>query len=197
MKIASLTFVLFIGNLLSAQTDSSQVKHTNKISNLLNKVHAISEKNIEHKHQIINKSKIDSLMFRIDGIKTEQPVPISSKKQDSLIAIINSLQSISLQKDSLILALKNQLEIQQLSNHNYSKPSPKKTNNYIVLGAYLIKSNAEKQVRNLQQYNVEIVSIPSSKLHYIVYSLRPNEKITPTLLKFRKQIEPNAWIISF
>ena len=159
MKIASLTFVLFIGNLLSAQTDSSQVKHTNKISNLLNKVHAISEKNIEHKHQIINKSKIDSLMFRIDGIKTEQPVPISSKKQDSLIAIINSLQSISLQKDSLILALKNQLEIQQQSNHNYSKPSPKTTNNYIVLGAYLIKSNAEKQMRNLQQYNVEIVIV--------------------------------------
>lgn len=191
---------LIILSFLTAQIafgqDTTQVKQTKKISNLLEKVKDISNEHIDNKEQVINKSKIDGLMFKIDEIKTEQPIVNSSEKQDSLLSVITSLQKSNFEKDSLIIALKNQLTKQQ-PNQNTSKLTPKTTNNYIVLGAYLNKSNAEKQVRNLHKYHLEIVSLPSGKLHYVVYSLRTNEKITPTLFKFRNQIEPNAWIISF
>ena len=190
MKKTIIFASFLISNLLFGQ-DSTQVKHTHKISKLLEKVHIISAEHIDNKEQVINKSKIDE-------IKTEKPNETNAKKQDSLIAVINSLQSINFQKDSLIIALKSQLiKQQQTISLNPSKNSPKNIHNYIVLGAYLIKSNAEKQVRNLQQYQLEIITIPSGKLHYVVYSLKSNEKINPILFKFRKQIEPNAWIISF
>ena len=70
------------------------------------------------------------------------------------------------------------------------------TQNYIVLGAYLIKSNAEKQASRLHNYQVEIIPTYTNKLHYVVYKLKPKEKIETTLNKFRNQIEPNAWYLS-
>ena len=194
MKIFSLTFVLLIAHSLFTQTDTSQVKHTHKISNLLHKVHSISEKNIEHKHQIIKKSKIDSLMFRIDEIKTEKPIQISSAKQDSLLVVINTLKNNILEKDSLINALKIQLTKQLNAPSNLSINKTKHPKNYIVLGAFLQKSNAQQKLANLRTYHVEMVTV--GKLNYIVYSLMPNEKINPTLRKFRNQVEPNAWYIS-
>ncbi len=193
----TLFFVSFlISNSLFGQ-DTTQVKHTHKISKLLDKVQVISSEHIDNKVHVINKSKIDGLMFKIDEIKTEQPT-FSSKKQDSLVAIINQLSVLNLQKDSLIQALKIQLTKPfQQSNINTNKTITTKPSHVIVLGAFLIKSNAEKQVKKINQLGVEIVSIPTGKLYYVVYKLKSKEKIQPTLLKFRKQIEPNAWIISF
>ena len=49
--------------------DTTQVKQTKKISNLLDKVKVISNEHIDNKEQVNNKSKIDGLMFKIDKIK--------------------------------------------------------------------------------------------------------------------------------
>ena len=194
----SVFFVSFlISNSLFGQ-DTTQVKHTQKISKLLDKVQVISSEHIDNKEQVINKSKIDGLMFKIDEIKTEQPAVTSSKKQDSLLAVISSLQKSNFEKDSLIQVLKIQLtKPSQQANTNSNKAVSTKTSHVIVLGAFLVKANAEKQAKKINQLGVEIVSIPNGKLYYVVYKLKSNEKITPTLFKFRKQIEPNAWIISF
>ncbi len=198
MKKTMIFASFMIANSLFGQEDTTRVKHTVKISKLLDKVQVISTEHIDNKEQVINKSKIDGLMFKIDEIKTEQPVTISSKKQDSLLAVISSLQKSNFEKDSLIQALKIQLtKPSQQANTNSNKAVSTKTSHVIVLGAFLVKANAEKQAKKINQLGVEIVSIPNGKLYYVVYKLKSNEKITPTLFKFRKQIEPNAWIISF
>ena len=194
MKIFSCILLIVIGNYVFSQRDTVQINHSHKISNLLNKVNSISEDNIEHKHIIVNKSKIDSLMYRIDEMKVPPIQTIEkSSKFDSIYKLYNDLKVINLQKDSLIATLKSRLEKQQQTTLTNSNSSIR-TKNYIVLGAFLQKNNALNQLNKLKPYHVEM--IPVGRLIYIVYTLKSNEKITPTLLKFKKQIEPNAWIIS-
>ena len=192
MKIVSFILVLFISNTLLSQKDTSSIIQKNKISKLLDKVHIISETNIEHKHQIINKSKIDSLMFRIDVLKTEQPK--STTKQDSLEIVINTLKNNLLKKDSLINELKTQLSKQLNTTSLQKNNDSKKIKNFIVLGAFRYKNNAQQKIIMLRSYNLEMMTV--GNLYYVVYTLKPNEKIQPTLLKFRNKIETNAWIIS-
>jgi hypothetical protein len=133
-------------------------------------------------------------MYRIDEMKVPPIQTIEkSSKFDSIYKLYNDLKVINLQKDSLIATLKSRLEKQQQTTLTNSNSSIR-TKNYIVLGAFLQKNNALNQLNKLKPYHVEM--IPVGRLIYIVYTLKSNEKITPTLLKFKKQIEPNAWIIS-
>ena len=193
----TLIILSFLITKIAFGQDTTQVKQTKKISNLLDKVKVISNEHIDNKKQVINKSKIDGLMFKIDKIKTEQPT-FSTKKQDSLVAIIKQLSALNLQKDSLIQALKIQLtKTSQQSSITSNKTVITKPSHVIVLGAYLIKSNAEKQVKKIIQLGVEIETIPTGKFYFVVYKLKSKEKIKPTLLKFRKQIEPNAWYFCY
>ena len=198
MKKLIVFSILFYNGFTFSQ-DTTHVKHTQKISDLLNKVQVINEEKLNNKKQVINKSKIDGLMLKIETINKEQTIIPTTNNQDSLLAIIHYLQSINRQKDSLIASLNTQLEKQK--TYNPSVPISEKkqrsyTQNYIVLGAYLIKSNAEKQASRLHNYQVEIIPAYTNKLHYVVYKLKPKEKIETTLNKFRNQIEPNAWYLS-
>ena len=183
--------------------DTTQVNHTKKITKLIDKVHVINEGNIKNKEQVLNKSKIDGLMLKIETINKEQNKIADSKEynMDSLHAVIQLLNSNNLQKDSLIATLKKQLESQKTYYQANTSTLIKKPNNithkYIVLGAYLYKSNAEKQVDKLRDYDVEITSTYLNNLHYVVYKLKSKEKIANTLTKFRNKVEPNAWYIAF
>ena len=183
--------------------DTTHVKHTQKISNLLDKVHVINEGKIDNKKQVINKSKIDGLMSKIETINNEQQKIAASKEYnlDSLRAVIQLLNSYNLQKDSLIATLKKQLESQKTTNQSYSAVLTNQPNNishkYIVLGAYRYKSNAEKQVDKLRNYDVEMTHTYLNNLHFVVYKLKSKEKIATTLSKFRNKVEPNAWYIAF
>lgn len=183
--------------------DTTQVNHTKKITKLIDKVHVINEGNIKNKEQVLNKSKIDGLMLKIETINKEQNKIADSKEynMDSLRAIIQLLNSNNLQKDSLIATLKKQLESQKTHNQANTSVLTKQPNNithkYIVLGAYLYKSNAEKQVDKLRDYDVEMTSTYLNNLHYVVYKLKSKEKIANTLTKFRNKVEPNAWYIAF
>jgi hypothetical protein len=197
-KLMLLTVILYHG--FSFSQDTTQVKHTKKIIHLLDKVNVINEEHLNNKEQVINKSKIDDLMLKIEAINKEQVVSQKEFNQDSLNKIIQFLQSSNRQKDSLIASLKIQLDKQKTYNPSplpiTEKQQQSYTHNYIVLGAYQIKANAEKQAHKLQNYQVEIIPAYANKLHYVVYKLKLKEKIEPTLNKFRNQIEPNAWHIS-
>ncbi len=197
-KLMLITVILYHG--FSFSQDTTQVKHTKKIIQLLDKVNVINDEHLNNKEQVINKSKIDDLMLKIESINKEQISNQKDDKQDSLHAIIHYLQLSNQQKDSLIASLKTQLEKQKTYNPsvvpNTEKQQRSYTHNYIVLGAYQIKSNAEKQAYKLHNYQVEIIPAYANKLHYVVYKLKLKEKIEPTLNKFRNQIEPNAWHLS-
>lgn len=183
--------------------DTTQVNHSKKITNLINKVHVINEGNIKNKEQVLNKSKIDGLMLKIETINKEQNKIADSKDNnlDSLRAVIQLLNADNLLKDSLIATLKKQLESQKntpQSNTIVVTKQPNSTSHkYIVLGAYQYKSNAEKQVNKLRDYDVELTSSYLNNLHYVVYKLKSSEKIITTLTKFRNKVEPNAWYIAF
>lgn len=183
--------------------DTTQVNHSKKITNLINKVHVINEGNIKNKEQVLNKSKIDGLMLKIETINKEQNKIADSKDNnlDSLRAVIQLLNADNLLKDSLIATLKKQLQSQKntpQSNTIVVTKQPKSTSHkYIVLGAYQYKSNAEKQVAKLRDYDVELTSSYLNNLHYVVYKLKSSEKIITTLTKFRNKVEPNAWYIAF
>lgn len=183
--------------------DTTQVNHTKKITKLIDKVHVINEGNIKNKEQVLNKSKIDGLMLKIETINKEQNKIADSKEYniDSLRAVIQLLNSNNLQKDSLIATLKKQLESQKnhyKANSSVLTKQPNRiTHKYIVLGAYHYKSNAEKQVDKLHDYDVEMTSTYLNNLHYVVYKLKSKEKIANTLTKFRNKVEPNAWYIAF
>ncbi len=183
--------------------DTTQVNHSKKITNLINKVHVINEGNIKNKEQVLNKSKIDGLMLKIETINKEQNKIADSKDNnlDSLRAVIQLLNADNLLKDSLIATLKKQLESQKntpQSNTIVVTKQPNSTSHkYIVLGAYQYKSNAEKQVTKLRDYDVELTSSYLNNLHYVVYKLKSSEKIITTLTKFRNKVEPNAWYIAF
>ena len=202
MKKLIVFSILFYHGFTFSQ-DTTHVKHTQKISNLLDKVHVINEGKIDNKKQVINKSKIDGLMLKIETINKEQNKIADSKEynMDSLRAIIQLLNSNNLQKDSLIATLKKHLESQKTHYQANTSTLIKKPNNithkYIVLGAYLYKSNAEKQVDKLRDYDVEMTSTYLNNLHYVVYKLKSKENITTTLTKFRNKVEPNAWYIAF
>lgn len=183
--------------------DTTQVNHSKKITNLINKVHVINEGNIKNKEQVLNKSKIDGLMLKIETINKEQNKIADSKDNnlDSLRAVIQLLNADNLLKDSLIATLKKQLQSQKntpQSNTIVVTKQPNSTSHkYIVLGAYQYKSNAEKQVNKLRDYDVELTSSYLNNLHYVVYKLKSSEKIITTLTKFRNKVEPNAWYIAF
>ena len=202
MKQLIIFSIIFYNGFTFSQ-DTTHVKHTQKISNLLDKVHVINEGKIDNKKQVINKSKIDGLMLKIETINNEQQKIAASKEYnlDSLRAVIQLLNSYNLQKDSLIATLKKQLESQKTNNQSYTAVLTKQPNNishkYIVLGAYYYKSNAEKQVDKLRDYDVEMTSTYLNNLHYVVYKLKSKEKIATTLTKFRNKVEPNAWYIAF
>ena len=183
--------------------DTTQVNHTKKITKLIDKVHVINEGNIKNKEQVLNKSKIDGLMLKIETINNEQQKIATSKEYnfDSLQVVIQLLNSNNLQKDSLIATLKKQLEYQKTSNQSNTSVLTKQPNSithkYIVLGAYRYKSNAEKQVDKLRDYDVEMTYTYLNNLHFVVYKLKSKEKIATTLSKFRNKVEPNAWYIAF
>lgn len=183
--------------------DTTHVNHTNKITKLIDKVHVINEVNIKNKEQILNKSKIDGLLLKIETINNEQQKStiLNDDKLDSLRTVIQQLSSSNIQKDSLIASLKKQLEYTKTANqfptNSLNVDQKNNTNKYIVLGAYHFKSNAEKQVNKLRNYDVELTSSNLNSLHYVVYKLKSKEKIVPTLSKFRNKIEPNAWYIAF
>jgi hypothetical protein len=183
--------------------DTTQVNHTKKITKLIDKVHVINEGNIKNKEQVLNKSKIDGLMLKIETINKEQNKIATSKEYnfDSLQVVIQLLNSNNLQKDSLIATLKKQLEYQKTSNQSNTSVLTKQPNSithkYIVLGAYRYKSNAEKQVDKLRDYDVEMTYTYLNNLHFVVYKLKSKEKIATTLSKFRNKVEPNAWYIAF
>ena len=199
MKKLIVFSILFYNGFTFSQ-DTTHVKHTQKISDLLNKVQVINEEKLNNKKQVINKSKIDGLMLKIETINKEQTIIPIANNQDSLIAIIQFLKSSNLQKDSLISSLKIQLEKQQEINPTYTSTGKNitiNTHKYIFLGAYRFKKNAEIQMYKLRNYNVEMTSTHKNKLHFVVYKLNSKEKIKATLDKFRNQVEPNAWYISF
>ena len=202
MKKIIVFSILFYHGFTFSQ-DTTHVKHSQKISNLLDKVQVINEGKLNNKKQVINKSKIDGLMLKIETINNEQQKIATSKEynMDSLRTVIQILNSNNLQKDSLIATLKKQLESQKTSNQSYTTVLTKQPNSishkYIVLGAYHYKSNAEKQLDKLRDYDVEMTSTYSNNLLYVVYKLKSKEKIKATLDKFRNQVEPNAWYISF
>lgn len=202
MKKLIVFSILFYHGFTFSQ-DTTHVKHTQKITNLLDKVQVINEGKINNKKQVINKSKIDSLMLKIETINNEQQKIATLKEYnlDSLRAVIQILNSYNLQKDSLIATLKKQLESQKTSNQSFTTVLTKQPNSishkYIVLGAFHYKSNAEKQVSKLRNYNLELIPTHTNQLHYVVYKMKPNEKINTTLHKFRNQVDPNAWYISF
>ncbi len=202
MKKLIVFSILFYHGFTFSQ-DTTHVKHTQKITNLLDKVQVINEGKINNKKQVINKSKIDSLMLKIETINNEQQKIATSKEYnlDSLRAVIQILNSYNLQKDSLIATLKKQLESQKTSNQSFTTVLTKQPNSishkYIVLGAFHYKSNAEKQVSKLRNYNLELIPTHTNQLHYVVYKMKPNEKINTTLHKFRNQVDQNAWYISF
>lgn len=183
--------------------DTTQVNHTKKITKLIDKVHVINEGNIKNKEQVLNKSKIDGLMLKIETINKEQNKIATSKEYnfDSLQVVIQLLNSNNLQKDSLIATLKKQLEYQKTSNQSNTSVLTKQPNSithkYIVLGAYRYKSNAEKLVDKLRDYDVEMTYTYLNNLHFVVYKLKSKEKIATTLSKFRNKVEPNAWYIAF
>ena len=202
MKQLIIFSIIFYNGFTFSQ-DTTHVKHTQKISNLLDKVHVINEGKIDNKKQVINKSKIDGLMLKIETINNEQQKIATSKEYnfDSLQVVIQLLNSNNLQKDSLIATLKKQLEYQKTSTQSNTSVLTKQPNSithkYIVLGAYRYKSNAEKQVDKLRDYDVEMTSTYLNNLHYVVYKLKSKEKIATTLSKFRNKVEPNAWYIAF
>ena len=154
--------------------DTTQVNHTKKITKLIDKVHVINEGNIKNKEQVLNKSKIDGLMLKIETINNEQQKIATSKEYnfDSLQVVIQLLNSNNLQKDSLIATLKKQLEYQKTSNQSNTSVLTKQPNSithkYIVLGAYRYKSNAEKQVDKLRDYDVEMTYTYLNNLHFVV-----------------------------
>jgi hypothetical protein len=200
MKKLILLLIVFYQGFCFSQ-DTTQVKHTEKISNLVKKVNGINEEHLSNKEQVMNKSKIDGLMLKIESIKKEEIVTSKERTKDSLLLIIQNLNSINLQKDSLIASLKKQLSNPIIYNQEISNTTSKQLNNnphkYIVLGAYQYKSNAENQVKKLREYDVEMTSTYWNKLHYVVYKLKSKEKIATTLSKFRNKVEPNAWYIAF
>jgi hypothetical protein len=195
-----IVFSILFYHAFTFSQDTTHVKHTQKITKLIDKVQVINEGKLKNKKQVVNKSKIDDLMLKIETINQEQEIIPITNNQDSLLAIIHSLKSSNRQKDSLIASLKIQLDKQKTYNPS-SLPITEKqqrsyADNYIVLGAYQIKANAEKQAHKLQNYQVEIIPAYANKLHYVVYKLKPKEKIEPTLNKFRTQVEPNAWYVT-
>jgi hypothetical protein len=199
MKKLIVLGILFYHGFTFSQ-DTTQVKHSEKISNLLNKVNVINEGQLNNKEQIINKSKIDELMLKIEALHIEQKKLINENQQDSLFEIIEFLKSSNQQKDSLISALKTQLSQQKSNIQPYTvttRTQNSYSHKYIVLGAYQIKSNAEKQVSKLRNYNLELIPTHTNKLHYVVYKMKQHEKINETLHKFRNQVDQNAWYISF
>ena len=182
--------------------DTTHVNHNNKISKLIDKVHVINEVNIKNKEQILNKSKIDGLLLKIETITNQQQKTTAlNDNLDSLHNVIKLLNTSNIQKDSLIESLKKQLEYTKTANqfptNSLTIEQKNTTNKYIVLGAYHYKSNAEKQVKKLRDYDVELTSSNLNSLHCVVYKLKSKEKIVPTLSKFRNKIEPNAWFVSF
>ena len=199
MKKLIVLSILFYNGFTFSQ-DTTHVKHTQKITNLLDKVQVINEGKLNNKEQVINKSKIDELMLKIESLHIEQKKLINENQQDSLFEIVEFLKSSNQQKDSLISALKTQLSQQNTNIQPYTittKIQNTYSHKYIVLGAYLFKANAEKQVSKLRNYNVEIIPTHSKKLHYVVYKMKASEKINATLQKFRNQVDQNAWYISF
>lgn len=199
-KLALLSVILYQS--FSFAQDTTHVNHTNKITKLIDKVHVINEVNIKNKEQILNKSKIDGLLLKIETINNEQQKNNSlNDNLDSLHNVIKLLNSSNLQKDSLIASLKKQLEYTKTANqfqtNSLTVDQKNNANKYIVLGAYHFKSNAEKQVNKLRNYDVELTSSNLNSLHYVVYKLKSKEKIATTLTKFRNKVEPNAWYIAF
>jgi len=198
MKKLIFVFAIFY-HVFSFSQDTTQVKHTQKINTLLDKVNVINNKHLNNKEQVINKSKIDDLMLKIETINKVDSSSSVEVNVDSLTTIINFLKSSNRQKDSLIASLKLQLEKEKNNTQkaNISDKQKKSYNyHYIVLGAYQFKANAEKQATKLHNYQVEIIPAYANKLHYVVYKLKPKEKIDATLNKFRLQVAEDAWYIA-